>query len=317
VPNKTPSTAPPGYRSLTEALLELCRFGFGLWGPAKNAVLLFHVERSAAYGRESDAHSVGQAMSGVHSRQYGWVRGPIGVSRSHYHRINGELEKCGLLLRHRRRAEAGDSGPTEFAPDFLKIRAAITAYKQSLTLPRTAASHVCNLERSSPGGTTVNSARDNLSSQPGTTPVSHRDDAASRDGTHSEMENTQVDSHTSGVVLTGAAINELRPRFRQSNPIVATTRAESVRTYLEAFLEAADKAGVGGGDPKFMDAIVRCAMENKLPGEVGGVIFATLVRQRRFADKPAAYLVAAIRAEFEAASKSVTTLPGRKCANES
>jgi len=170
-----------------------------LWGPAKSAVLAYHVERAIAYGRKSDSHSAGQATGGIYSRRSGWIRGPVGVSRAHYHRINKKLEKDGLLTRTHHTATAGDSEPTEFTPNFVKIRAALDTCKDSLPLPAGPSLSISDSEGSSHGETTLaqpnNAGRLSMRlplSHPGTTHSSHSE-------THSEVEFTQVDFYTSGV----------------------------------------------------------------------------------------------------------------------
>ena len=57
-------------------------------------VLLFHAERSTAMGKDCDPHSEDQAIEGIYStRDLAWVRGPAGVSRATWYRVNGELEQ--------------------------------------------------------------------------------------------------------------------------------------------------------------------------------------------------------------------------------
>jgi len=170
-----------------------------LWGPAKSAVLAYHVERAIAYGRKSDSHSAGQATGGIYSRRSGWIRGPVGVSRAHYHRINKKLEKDGLLTRTHHTATAGDSEPTEFTPNFVKIRAALDTYKDSLPLPAGPSLSISDSEGSSHGETTLAQPNQRRSSQHETTVVSRGDDPSSHSETHSEVEFTQVDFYTSGV----------------------------------------------------------------------------------------------------------------------
>ena len=170
-----------------------------MWVPAKSAVLAYHVERAIAYGRKSDSHSAGQATGGIYSRRSGWIRGPVGVSRAHYHRINKKLEKDGLLTRTHHTATAGDSEPTEFTPNFVKIRAALDTYKDSLPLPAGPSLSISDSEGSSHGETTLAQPNQRQSSQHETTVVSRGDDPSSHSETHSEVEFTQVDFYTSGV----------------------------------------------------------------------------------------------------------------------
>jgi hypothetical protein len=129
-------TAPDGYASNFRAILDLLRFGPAIWGPIRTTVLLFHVERSTGYGWQSDQHAESQAMTGVRSQNNReWIRAPAGVGHGTYHRENAELLKAGVLRKFPRRNRRGGHAPTEFAPDWLAIRAAIEAWKTTTTLP--------------------------------------------------------------------------------------------------------------------------------------------------------------------------------------
>jgi len=130
------STAPDGYNSNFAAILELLRFGFGMWGPARMAVLLFHVERSTAYGWRSDQHAKSQAENGVYSKQRReWIRGPAGVGHGTWHRENAALIKAGLIHKERRRTSRNGYAASEYEPDWMKIRAAIEDWKETATTP--------------------------------------------------------------------------------------------------------------------------------------------------------------------------------------
>lgn len=125
-------TAPDGYPSNFKAILELIRFGFQMWGPARMAVLLFHVERSTGYGWQSDQHAESQAMQGIRTQDNrDWIRAPAGVGHGTYHRENAALIKDGLLRKFPRRTRRNGHAPTEFAPDWLAIRQAITEWKRT------------------------------------------------------------------------------------------------------------------------------------------------------------------------------------------
>lgn len=85
-------TAPPGYDSNLSAILDLIRFGPAIWSCAQFQALLFHAERSTAYGKDADKHSEDQALTGIYSsRQLRWIRGPAGMSRACWYRANAEL----------------------------------------------------------------------------------------------------------------------------------------------------------------------------------------------------------------------------------
>jgi hypothetical protein len=95
------------------------------------AVLLFHAERSTWYGKETDQHSQGQAISGVYSKKAArWIRGPAGVSRASWKRLNAELATEGGPIRRFRRTDAKTgNAPTEYAIDWLAIRSAIDQFR--------------------------------------------------------------------------------------------------------------------------------------------------------------------------------------------
>jgi len=132
----SPRTGPENYPSNFAAILDLIRFGFGTWKPARMAVLLFHIERSTAYGWQSDQHSESQATAGIYSRELRkWIRGPAGVSQKTYHRQNKELVAAGLLTRLKRRTPKGGHAASEFAPNWLAIRAALTEWKETTAPP--------------------------------------------------------------------------------------------------------------------------------------------------------------------------------------
>ena len=123
-------TAPDGYPSNYRAILDVLRFGFGLWGPVRMAVLLFHIERTTAYGWQSDQHSQSQAMEGIYSpHKREWTRAPAGVGLGTWKRENAALIEAGILHRERRKTRKNGDAPTEYAPDWPQIRKAIDKWK--------------------------------------------------------------------------------------------------------------------------------------------------------------------------------------------
>jgi len=129
-------TAPQGYDSSYRALIDVLRYGPGLWGPSGTAVMLFHIERTISYGKLSDQHSISQAEEGCYSkREQGWVRGPSGVRRTAFKAQNALLEASGVLRREPRFTTKGGSAPTEYEPDWLGIRAAIEQWQTSHQKP--------------------------------------------------------------------------------------------------------------------------------------------------------------------------------------
>ena len=131
------NSGPSGYPSNTAAIYHLIRHGFHIWGLHRMAVLLFHVERSTAYGKDSDQHSQGQAMEGIYSHtaqrrdggQGRWIRGRAGVSRAQWKRENRALLKDGLIRKITRRGKNDAHQATEFIPDWLAIRAALEEHE--------------------------------------------------------------------------------------------------------------------------------------------------------------------------------------------
>jgi hypothetical protein len=131
------TTAPSGYRTNTEAIYHLIRLGPSIWKPPVFLVLLFHVERSASYGKESDQHSQAQAMEGIYSytaeRRTGgqgrWIRGSVGISLAQWKRANNFLVKAKLITKIRRKGKNDADAATEYIPIWLTIRAALEEYE--------------------------------------------------------------------------------------------------------------------------------------------------------------------------------------------
>lgn len=133
----TQRTAPAGYSSNFTAILDVIRYGPGIWGPIKTTVLLWHIERSTAYGWQSDQHSESQATAGIYSTELRkWIRGPAGVGAGTYHRSNATLLSAGLITKQQRTTMKGGHAATEYAPDWLAIRAAITDWQEQTPVPR-------------------------------------------------------------------------------------------------------------------------------------------------------------------------------------
>lgn len=140
------TTAPPGFENNHDALKQLIRFGFGIWTAPQMQVLLFHAERSVSYGKESDQHSQAQAVNGIFSRNAGfWVRGPAGISKATWHRVNSALESDPevstapqesdaprVLTRTRRKHASGADAATEYAIDWLKVAEAIAKFRHTV-----------------------------------------------------------------------------------------------------------------------------------------------------------------------------------------
>ena len=135
---KARSTAPPGYPSNYRAILDLIRFGFALWGPIRMAVLLFHVERSTAYGWQSDQHSQSQSQEGIYSKsRREWIRAPAGISPAAWKRANVEFIAAGLIVRERRKTKRNGDAASEYAPDWGRIQKQIEDWKTANAEPET------------------------------------------------------------------------------------------------------------------------------------------------------------------------------------
>ena len=132
-------SGPSGYSTNTTAIYHLLRHGFAVWSLHRMAVLLFHVERSTAYGKDSDQHSQAQAMEGIYShtaaRRDGgtgrWIRGRAGVSLAQWKRENRALLDAGLIRRIRRKGKNDADAASEYLPDWLHIRAALEAHEHA------------------------------------------------------------------------------------------------------------------------------------------------------------------------------------------
>lgn len=131
-------TAPPGYDSNHSALLDLIRFGPAIWSCAQLMALLFHAERSTAYGKDADKHSEDQALEGIYStRNFAWIRGPAGMGRTAWYKANSELsindESPGstpeAVLR-KRRSGPGRGLVVEYEIDWLAVKARIAKWKE-------------------------------------------------------------------------------------------------------------------------------------------------------------------------------------------
>lgn len=139
-------TAPPGYPHNFAAILDLIRYGYAIWTPSQMAALLYHAERSTATGKAADQHSEDQSTSGIYSaQQMAWVRGPSGISKTTWHRVNGELAidaddpqrtPHGVLRKIRRTNRYGKADPTEYSLVWPAITREIQAWKERASRDR-------------------------------------------------------------------------------------------------------------------------------------------------------------------------------------
>ncbi|MGD0778201.1 MAG: hypothetical protein ABSC05_35905 [Candidatus Solibacter sp.] len=193
-------SGPPGYPSNTAALWHLIRHGPAVWPLHRFAALLFHVERSTAYGKDSDQHSQGQATEGIYShtaeRRDGgrgrWIRGGAGISRAQLNRANAALLKDGLIHKITRRGKNNAHAATEFIPDWLAIRDALEEHELRKPAPQ-------------PQPLIFQEGRHGTSrsplSQGETRLVSHRDKGLS-----------QGETHSSGFAVVDSTVSESRER---------------------------------------------------------------------------------------------------------
>ena len=124
--------APEGYPSNLAAVLDLMRFGPGIWSATELLVLYFHVERSTVMGRDSDQHSQRDALQGVYSpAEFRWIRGPAGVSKGSWVRANRALVKAGVLKSYRHRNGNLKDDPTEYVVIWPAIARAIDNWKET------------------------------------------------------------------------------------------------------------------------------------------------------------------------------------------
>lgn len=125
----------PGFGSLAKALVALSRYGPGLLGAQKFLVLLFHVERCDTWGsaKTQDAHSIGQALTGVFDRERGaWVRGPCGVGRTCYRKFTDELIAEKVLSRDYIESRRGDQDAPVYKVNWPVLYARVEAYRNDL-----------------------------------------------------------------------------------------------------------------------------------------------------------------------------------------
>jgi hypothetical protein len=129
-----PTTAPAGYCSNHDALMNLVRFGPKIWQVNEFLVLLFHAERSTMYGKQSDQASQSQAMEGVWSKKENrWIRGACGVGLTSWKVANKKLAEGGFVRRIPRTHRSGGDAATEYEIDWYAVKERID---QSVSDPR-------------------------------------------------------------------------------------------------------------------------------------------------------------------------------------
>jgi putative DNA primase/helicase len=121
---------PPGYASAYDALMDVLRFAADL---PEFLVLLFHIERSLAYGKASDCSSLSQMVDGVASRELNaWIRKGCGLGKAAVTRANKALARSDrqLLFIRRRSSPALGNEPTEYEVNWPAVSRYIAERKQ-------------------------------------------------------------------------------------------------------------------------------------------------------------------------------------------
>jgi hypothetical protein len=106
--------SPHGYESALEALLDVVRFTADL---PEFTILLFHVERSLGFGKQSDCTSLSQMTDGIFSQRLNtWIRKGCGRQKAAVIRANKALaapDRQFLNVRRRSTPQSGNQ-PTEY-----------------------------------------------------------------------------------------------------------------------------------------------------------------------------------------------------------
>ncbi len=118
-------TAPPKYGSNHEAILELIRYGPGVWGTDGFLVLLFHAERTTAQGLVAHQVSKSQAAKGIVDASGRCIRAKSGLGEMSWKIANAQLSRPGGPIR---RYKHGDE-PTEYWLHWPAIHQAIEEFK--------------------------------------------------------------------------------------------------------------------------------------------------------------------------------------------
>lgn len=126
---------PLGYESAFAALLDVLRFAADL---PEFRVLLFHVERSLGYGKQSDCTSLSQMVEGILSRKLNtWVRKGCGLKKAAVVRANKSLarpDRQFLRVRRRSSPENGNE-PTEYELNWEMLTRYIAEKRKQQPIP--------------------------------------------------------------------------------------------------------------------------------------------------------------------------------------
>lgn len=100
--NRRGDFTPDGFASRLAALMAVVRFGPEFLSAYEFYMLLFHTERTLAYGKESDRESWAQITGGIYRREdKTWIRGGSGLGKRQAQKGNAGLVQKGLLRRVR------------------------------------------------------------------------------------------------------------------------------------------------------------------------------------------------------------------------
>jgi hypothetical protein len=113
-PRPRGSFIPPGYETRISALMSVIRFGPEVLSTAEFYALLYHVERSLPYGKESDCVSLSWMTNGIRKKGGGWLRGGSGLSKSGNEQGNRLLCARGVLKRQERKRPGRGKVSTEY-----------------------------------------------------------------------------------------------------------------------------------------------------------------------------------------------------------
>jgi hypothetical protein len=103
--------------------MDLIRFGPEAMANSDFLALLFHAERSLAYGKAADAASLSQMTNGVFNRKTRErIRGAAGIGKATCAAANSRLEKKGLIRRVLRYRENGACAPTEYEIQWPRLK---------------------------------------------------------------------------------------------------------------------------------------------------------------------------------------------------
>jgi hypothetical protein len=119
----TSHAASHAYETPLDAFMAVIRFGPEFLSNAEFLMLLFHSERTLAFGKFRDCASISQMVSGVCAKKSNrWLRGNVGLKESGARKGNKGLADKGLLKSRKRVRESGADSPPEFEIQWDQVR---------------------------------------------------------------------------------------------------------------------------------------------------------------------------------------------------